>query len=508
MERTACVDIPALPLQLLLRDHPDFREHPAVVVADDRPQGVIQWANAPARCSRILPGMTFAAARSLASDLRAAVVPPERIESAVEEIVKLLSNFSPRVEPAFDLPRRTTGPAALRQVTQPGVYWIDPKGLDTLYGSLEHWAHSIVQALTRRELMGTIVVGFHRHRTYALARTRRGAWVIPDPRTEARRIAKVPLDRLDLTAELRDRLAVLGVRTLGDLLRLPAPELRARFGIEASQLHARMSDRWAPLTPRELVDPVVTQLQFEPPDADHMRLLFALKGALHELSHTLASRGQAMSALQLMMTLDHAGTHEEWIEPAAPTLEMPMVVDLVRLRLESLTLPAPIEAVDVRLEGVRATRSQLSLFRTHARRDLDAGSRALARIKAALGDASVTRARLRAAHLPEASFTFEPTTQLRFPDPEAPPEGEAPPLVRRVLPKPIVLPPRPRHEPEAWLGRRGAIRAMHGPFRVSGGWWVRTVERDYYYAETQHGEILWLFYDRPRRGWQLQGTVD
>jgi len=34
------------------------------------------------------------------------------------------------------------------------------------------------------------------------------------------------------------------------------------------------------------------------------------------------------------------------------------------------------------------------------------------------------------------------------------------------------------------------------------------VERDYYYAETQHGEILWLFYDRPRRRWFLHGEVD
>jgi protein ImuB len=125
MERTACVDIPALPLQLLLRAEPALRSHPAVIVADDRPQGVVLWANPHARRVRILPGMTFAAARNLASDLRAAVVPPERIEAAVDELVRTLCNFTPRVEPARG---------------QPGVFFVDPTGLVPLYGSLEHWA--------------------------------------------------------------------------------------------------------------------------------------------------------------------------------------------------------------------------------------------------------------------------------------------------------------------------------------------------------------------------------
>ncbi|MCA9661507.1 MAG: hypothetical protein KC486_24420, partial [Myxococcales bacterium] len=54
----------------------------------------------------------------------------------------------------------------------------------------------------------------------------------------------------------------------------------------------------------------------------------------------------------------------------------------------------------------------------------------------------------------------------------------------------------------------GAVRRLHGPYRVSGGWWVRAVERDYYYAETTGGELLWLFFDRPRRRWFLHGVVD
>ncbi len=493
VSRIACVDVPALPLQLLLAQKSQWRPFPAVVVRDDRPQGVILWANAHARRLRILPGMTFAAARSLSNDLRAAVVEPHEIEAAVSELHLSLCNFTPRVEPSM---------------SEPGVFWVDPSGMVPLYGSTEQWAQTLAEAIRSAGWVASVVVGFHRYRTYALARTAgpRRMQVLPSPHIESRRAAKVPLSALGISPKLRDHLLVLGIRTLGAFLRLPAAELPTRFGSEATQLHALASDRWAPMQPRQLEDPVEGELQLEPPDADHTRLLFGLKGTLHRLMKQLAARHQALSILHLRLKLDHAGTVDQYIEPAGPTLDVVSLLELVRLRLESLTLPAAIEEVLLRLEGADATTEQLALFRTQSRRDLEAAGRAIARLRAAYGPESVTQATLRAAHLPEASFTWEPVQHVGFPSVSE--STEPLPLCRRVLPRPLPLPPRPRHEPEAWLGRRGTITAMDGPYRVSGGWWVRTVERDYYFAHTSTGETLWIFYDRPRRRWMLHGVVD
>lgn len=334
-------------------------------------------------------------------------------------------------------------------------------------------------------------------------------WVIPDPHTESRFAASVPLSALAIHPDLRDHLHVLGVDTLGQFAKLPASELTSRFGEHATRLHRLLCDRWTPLQPRKLVDPVTKEIQLEPPDAEYMRLLFGLKGALHELMGTLAERDQALRALHLHLHLDHAPTHDEHIEPARPTLDVPMLVDLVRLRLESISLPAAVEAVVVELEGVEASRRQIELFRTHQRRDLESAGRALARVRALFGPASVTRATLRPAHLPEASYAWEPISQIGFPRHARAPTPDAPaPLCRRFLSRPEPLPPRPRHEPEAWLGRRSTVARLHGPYRVSGGWWVRTVERDYYFVEMKNGEVLWVFFDRPRRRWFLHATVD
>ena len=68
----------------------------------------------------------------------------------------------------------------------------------------------------------------------------------------------------------------------------------------------------------------------------------------------------------------------------------------------------------------------------------------------------------------------------------------------------------PAHGHDGWvIGglAHGAVLRMHGPYVFSGGWWRRELRRDYSFAETKRGECLWLYYDRERRRWYLQGVV-
>ena len=56
--------------------------------------------------------------------------------------------------------------------------------------------------------------------------------------------------------------------------------------------------------------------------------------------------------------------------------------------------------------------------------------------------------------------------------------------------------------------KQGPVVRVLGPYVVSGGWWRKSVHREYHYAETQKGELLWVFYDRGQRRWFLQGRVE
>ena len=128
VERLACVNIPALPLQMVLQDHPDWRPHPVAVVAEDRPQSPILWVNGRARKSGVAPGLSYASALSLLPDLRAAPLVSAHVARTVEAIAARLRVFSPEVEASSD---------------EPGVFWANVSGLDRLYASLDGWAGAV-----------------------------------------------------------------------------------------------------------------------------------------------------------------------------------------------------------------------------------------------------------------------------------------------------------------------------------------------------------------------------
>jgi protein ImuB len=490
--RLACVDVPALPLQLLLRQRPEWRDQPAVVVEDDKPTARILWHNRLAAASKIRRGMRLNEAQSLASAVQAGVLDATAVTAAGEALWKLLLTWTPSVEPSE---------------SRPGSFWLDANGLLPLFGSLEAWSHGLHGVLTEQGWVSAVVVGFNRYHVYALARTRMGPWVLPAPEVEAHAARRVPLTRLDVSPPLLEALSTLGVQSLGELLRLPVSELRGRLGREAETIHRLANETlWAPLRPRHATPPRRVVLQIEPADSDHNRLLFAIKGMLPGLLAPLREASEALLALQLVLELERSEAVCERLEPAAPTLDEVLLLELIRLRLASLTLAAPVEQITLTAEALPARPDQLTMLSQRPRRDLAAASLALAKVRALLGEAAVTRAALRAEHLPEARFAWEKLQAMEAP--EAVGAELLPPLVRQVLPEPLLLPPKPRHEPERWLGTEGAVRAMVGPFRMSQGWWAHGVERDYYYVGTQRGNLLWLYFDQARRRWFLHGIVD
>jgi hypothetical protein len=109
LPRWASVNVPALPLQLLLQRHPAWRDEPVAMVAEDRPQGAIAWVNGRARRAGLVPEMRYATGLSLAPCLRAGVLSPAEITASVEMLSARLHDWTPRVEPSG---------------SEPGLFWL------------------------------------------------------------------------------------------------------------------------------------------------------------------------------------------------------------------------------------------------------------------------------------------------------------------------------------------------------------------------------------------------
>lgn len=494
MDRMACVDLPALPLQLLLRRRPEWRAHPAGVVEDDRAQAPLTWVNEAARRCHILPGMRRNAALSLARTLRVDTVDPQEIAAARAEILSALRFFTSGVEPSR---------------AEPGVFWLDATGLSLLYPSLQHWAERIVEELRRRGLHAHVVVGTTRFGTYALARSGPGARCLRDETEEQDLARRVPLDRLALPPRVRDALLKLGVRRLGDFVDLPAAGIRRRFGEEAHRLHRlARGDLYAPLQPESEEEALAATETLDPAEREVDRLLAVVGRHLGTLRKVLRQRNRSLRRLHLYLRLENGSEREESLQPAEPTLDTAILLELLRLRLQGKPLDDAIEFLKIEIETARPSQTQSELFTALTDRDPAAAERALARLRALLGTGRIRCARLVDAHLPQARVRWEPFERLVEARPRSVHER---PLVRRLLDRPVALPGHSRREPDGWmiLGLEGgAVEEVVGPFVIEGGWWVREVRREIHYVRTASSGWLWVYYDRRRRRWFLQGAVE
>jgi protein ImuB len=568
MPPTACVDVGALPLQLLLRRHPGWQRQPVAVVSEDKPLGTVVAVNRRARAAGVRAGMRYAAALTLVSHLQAGTVSADELAAGVRQIREQLLTISPRVEWGGD------------GWADPGVFWLEAAGLHRHYPSGMVLADTIGQLLRGAGLVAAVVLGYTRLGTCLLARERiaRGGWrplVVADAAGERAATAALPLDRLPLEPAARDLLEKLGVATVAGFLRLPYTELLRRFGAPVAELRrtaGAASD--LPVQGRDAPAPLLQRRRLTYRASDAERLLRHCRVLLDRLLDHLQQGGRAVAELQLQLVLEDGSQRHELIRPAAATSRRRLLLDLLALRLRALDLTAGVEELAIDARHTPLPAGQGELFRTSQRRDPAAAAAALASIRAEYGNAAVACAVLEEAHLPEAQYRWQPVDCLQQAHPR-PPAAQAAPLVRRVLACPQPIAAAVRRPGGAYTGtvpsgtaRSGPTlaaalrrRGCSGPFLVSSGWWYASggprhgsppaghvrdhqvpydrgsaggdhaapppghahatladtgglpagrtpADRAYYFISSAGGALEWVYYDRLTRRWYRQGWVE
>jgi protein ImuB len=488
MDRMACVNLPAFPLQLLLRRHPDWEKCPVVVVDNDKPQGIVLWVNQQALRRAVLPGMRYAKGLSLAPDLRAGVVSEPEVTRQVEALTETLRFFTPEVEPS---------------PPEPGVFWLNASGLSLLYPSLKKWAGLMGSELSRARLQWTVAVGFSRYATRATAKTSHGIVVFENPSEERAHVRSLPIARVDFPPDLRDALLQLAITTLGGFVDLPEDGIRKRFGNDGYQLYKVARDElFSPLASKLPREPFADTVLLDHPETHIERLMAVIATQLDPILIKLQKKATVLASIILSLGLDNGEKRIERLRPASPTIHAQEILKLIELRLHAISLVSGVVEMTLEAEPAPAPHKQLELFARKPRRDLEAAERAFARLRAEFGDHVVTRARLRDGHLPEARYEWEPMDKL--PEP-APAKVTVRSLVRRIFSRSIALPSSALYTGD---GRPPAREDSLGPYIVSGGWWRRRVHREYFFVRSPQGQWLWIYHDQRRKQTFVQGTIE
>ena len=499
----ACVNIPRLKLQLYGRRCPQLRNRPMGVISEDRPLGIVLEANRTALAEGVRPGMRYAAALSLVPALQAAAISESEVEETVLTLSELLLEFSPSVEPAR---------IGTSQICA-GVFWLNAEGLTRIFGSPAQWAAAICRALGKNPaadvaapgFSAVVAVGTTHFGTYAAARMFRENTVFESLRQEQEIIRRVPLRILPFDPRTTDILFNLGLHTVRDFISLPYGGVRKRFGEDAAAVHRFVQGLGTlPVQTLTRTDPLSRTRRFAAPMTNKTYVIVAAVQLLGELHEESTRRRQLIKEMELTLTLEPGGGQDGGSEPlravlrpATPTCEQHLLAKLLRLRMEDLVVPDPVETISLSFMLQHTHHTQADLFMQKPARDPSAADKAFALIRAELGNDAVCVARILPEHLPRDRYNWEPVEHVISSRRSVPTVSLT--RVRRLFGSPETIPMlRPAAK------RDGSTDTLH----FSGTWWGAPYQVEYRYFRAGDGAVLWLARERQNGEWIIQGSVE
>lgn len=315
-------------------------------------------------------GQTLAAARARAHRLRSVAVDDSLLRRAGREAVERLLGLSPRIHASSST-----------------RFWVEPAR------DLPAFAARAVATLAR---FGSVAVGVGPDATvaHAAAASLDDGFRIVPPGSARAFLDDCPLEVLEIPSDALDVLRALGVRSVAQLRALDPVSLGMRFGpaVAAARRRADGHDPRGPLTPRPRPDLEVS-LDLDHEIDHHEPLLFLLAPALRELATTLRAQGRGAVTTRLELRCARGPATALVARTAAPLADGRALLDLLRTRLERVTLEAPVTGLRVRAEETAELReAPAGLFGDGPGRDPAARDVALARLRGRLGDDAVRRA--------------------------------------------------------------------------------------------------------------------
>jgi protein ImuB len=341
------------------------------------------------------------------------------------------------------------------------------------------------------------------------------AWVEGSPERIRESLAGLPVAVLQPPPEWGDVFAWWGIRTVGDLARLPRPELTERLGPGAGRLWDQARGEARRLL-RLVRPPAVyregTELESGVETAAALQAW--CRRFLERIVARLAGAYLAVGTLRLELGIEGHPPHRRTLRVPDPTRDLDFLLRLLETHWETFTAPGPVVSVALEAVPAPAVTGQAQLFR-HSWKDPNRLADTVARLEARLGAERVG--------VPETGFDHRPDRFriLTFPVPPPPPEadgsGEEPrigPPLRRFRPRRAVAVAtcrgrggEPRPEAIQAGPMQGRLGEARGPWRGSGGWWEGGGwDREEW--DVRHGDGMWLRLVSEGGNWYLEGVYD
>jgi DNA polymerase-4 len=284
----AHVDMDAFYASVEQRDRPELRGLPVIVGADPKGRGVVSAASYEARVYGVRSAMPIGKAARLCPHGVFVPVDMEKYARVSDEIMTILGEFSPLVEPV-----------------SVDEAFVDLTGTASLFGPPPAAVRTIKRRI--REATGlTASAGLASNKFLAKVASdlrKPDGLVVVEPGREAEFLSPLPIERLwGVGAATAKTLAALGIATIGQLQRLPRATLVARLGTHGGDLHDlafgrddRAVEPWT--APKSMG----AETTFERDTDDRPRLEATLRSQAERVARELRAGGFAASRVTLKL---------------------------------------------------------------------------------------------------------------------------------------------------------------------------------------------------------------
>ena len=479
--------MPHWPITRLIRAGVARPETPFATVANLRGLRRLAAVGPAAEAAGLRVGQALADARAICRELVLAESDPDADAAALARLAVWCERYTPLAAP-----------------DPPEGVWLDITGCAHLHaGGEAGLVADLAERLQQANIDARIAVAGSTGAAWALAHApgNDSKFVLP-PGEEPLALPKLPTGSLRLDAGTLAGLRRVGLRTIGEIARLPRADVSIRFGAglltRLDQAFGRAEEAIA--WPRAAA-PFLESINFADPigtPEDLARALALLAARLCVRLEAAMLGGQNFVAQ--CVRVDGQASRIA-VTTAQPSRDAAHLVELLTEKLETVDPGFGIETMSMAAESLAALSPAQAGFK-----EATSGSHLAAVVDTLanrLGEARVWRPAPVASHVPERAATRAPPL-ARAPSWETDPAQPRPiRLLRR--PEPIeVTASLPDDPPVQFRWRRALhrVRAAAGPERIAAEWWrcgkpedgsEMDLVRDYYRVEDSEGARFWVF---------------
>jgi protein ImuB len=469
--------------------------------------------NAFARQQGIRVGQTLTSAYALCDDIQLFARHPAQELQKLTSLATVIYHYSPNVV-----------------IDDRGLLLIEIARSLKLYQGLEKLIALLGEDLKQEQVEFQLAIGHtatsaeilsYQDLDYSLS-----CWQSPrqtiDTNLLSSRIAELPVELIDLSPKVIEKIRSVGLTHIGELQALPCSAIRKRFGKALSdyllKLHGQLAD------PRDYFMPAETfyqKLDFIDVIQNRQGLLFPIKRLTQALCRFLTVKQKNCQCLRWELFDSDKNVIGFDVLLTESLINDKVYIELTQLNLERYSLHAPIEAIALtanKLNDLIAINQQL--FEQAA--DFKQSTAFINKIRARLGNGSCYTLEQKAEHVPELACrqvadikandyaisryqNLQPgdqvsVDQLSF--------DENLSVDNQTLTRPSWLLEQPQriHFNQTKLIWQGELKIVSAQERITSYWWKKKVARDYYLAEHDDGTLYWVFYDQLRQQWFLHGV--